>query len=64
MSAAAILTASAVLFTAIVTGALAVIREIRGVHAIVNQQRTDMLDEIRDLKRSVRALGGDPDQSE
>lgn len=61
MSTAAILTASAALFTALVAGVLAIIREIRSVHAIVNQQRTDMLAEIRDLKRSLRAHGGDPE---
>jgi hypothetical protein len=59
---AAIITACSVLFTAVVGGVIAIIREIRSVHRIVNQQRTDMLAEIRDLKRSLRAHGGDPEE--
>lgn len=61
MALAAIITSASILFTSLVAGVIAIIREVRSVHAIVNQQRTDMLEEIRDLKQSLRAHGGDPD---
>lgn len=63
MDIAAIITAASVLLTAVVGGVIAVIREVRSVHKIVNQQRSDMLDEIKALKRLIRSEGGDPDDA-
>jgi hypothetical protein len=60
---AAIITAASVLFGAVVTGVIAIIREVRSVHKIVNQQRSDMLDEIKALKRFIRSEGGDPNDA-
>jgi hypothetical protein len=60
---AAILTAASVLFTALVGGVIAIIREIRSVHKIVNQQRTDMIAEIKALHRMIRSSGGDPEDA-
>jgi hypothetical protein len=63
MDTAAILTAASVLLTAVVAGFIAILREIRGVHKIVNQQRSDMLDEIKTLKKYIRSEGGDPNDA-
>lgn len=63
MDTAAIITAVSVLFTAMVTGFIAIRREIKSVHKIVNQQRTDMMDEIKALKRMIVASGGDPEDA-
>ena len=63
MELAAVLTAISVLFGAVVTGVIAIIREVRRVHVIVNQQRTDMLKEIKALKRMIVAGGGDPEDA-
>jgi hypothetical protein len=71
---AAIITAASVLLTAAVAGFIAIRREIRearaeaqadiaDVHKIVNQQRTDMLDEIKTLKKYIRSEGGDPEDA-
>lgn len=69
---AAIITASATLLATLLAGIVAIIREVRAgrretkaevasVHTIVNQQRTDMLKEIRQLKKALRAQGVNPD---
>lgn len=63
MDIAAILTAAAVLLTAVVTGFIAIRREIVKVHVIVNQQRSDMIKQIKALKRFIRAKGGDPEDA-
>ena len=60
---AAVLTAASVLLTAFVAGFIAIRREIKSVHKIVNQQRTDMLNEIKALKRMIRREGGDPNDA-
>lgn len=62
METAAIITAVSVLLTAMVTGFIQIRHEIRGVHKIVNQQRTDMINEIKTLRAIIRTGGGDPDE--
>lgn len=72
MDVAAVITAASVLLTALLSGIVVIIREVRqarteakadvaDVHKIVNQQRTDMLAEIKALKKMVRRRGGNPE---
>jgi hypothetical protein len=71
---AAIITATAVMITALTGAVVAIIRELRAgradtkretdsIHKIVNQQRTDMVAEIAALQRMIRHGGGDPDDA-
>jgi hypothetical protein len=54
MEIAAIITAVSVLLTAMVTGFIQIRHEVRSVHRIVNQQRTDMIEEIKTLRAIMR----------
>jgi hypothetical protein len=54
---ALIITAAATLITALAGAAVLIIAEIRKVHKIVNQQRTDMLKYQDRLIGTLRAAG-------
>ena len=60
---ALIITAVAGLISALTGATALIVAEIRRVHKIVNQQRTDMMNEIRALKDMIRSEGGDPESA-
>ena len=57
MEIALIITAAATLITALAGAAVLIIAEVRKVHKIVNQQRTDMLKYQDHLVKTMRAAG-------
>lgn len=75
MNTAAIITATAVLITALTGALVTIVHEIRvgraetkmqtdSIHEIVNQQRTDMLTKIQYLEDLLIQRGGNPREAD